>query len=567
VLFISGTEGDTRRYRCVHQQEQLALNGVESAFREAGDFRMMSDILTYELFIFHRVPYSELVGDALDMIDSLGKIAVFDADDLVFDPSLLPHHRIMDTMAPDARRRYRMQVEGQCRTFERCAYVLTATQFLAEVARQRGKRAFVNRNSLSQEMLTISEDAYVERRKRLELQEKEDRVVVAYFSGTGSHNRDFLVITDSLIRILEAYDHVELHISGQLSLSEDFAPFTQRIRRAPYLPWRELPFLIAAVDINLAPLEPENPFCRAKSALKYFEAGVMGVPTVASRVDPFEQAIVHGTNGLLAQGEKEWTEALALLIEDAGKRAAIGKAARRDVYQNYLPGPRGRHLVSVLECIRCDWQSRVMGARLPSGPDGRVSELADSQRKVISALERHLSRQQDLIVQKEDQLQGQRRVIEDRERTLSQLRRRLSEEIAKLQLRLEERGKLQAQLEALQTQLGESERSRVRTEARMDHWKNAASSQQERHREELRRILASLRSVGGIEMTVAGPEAECTTPLLLQRIREVILQMREVEEARQSSLRAKMGRAWQRLRRGQVGALRRSILVQLRRKG
>ncbi len=31
VLFVSGMDGDTRRYRCIHHQEQLALAGVESS--------------------------------------------------------------------------------------------------------------------------------------------------------------------------------------------------------------------------------------------------------------------------------------------------------------------------------------------------------------------------------------------------------------------------------------------------------------------------------------------------------------------------------------------------------
>ena len=441
VLFISGTEGDTRRYRCFHQQEQLALNGVGSAYREADDFHILSDVLDYDLFILHRVPYSELVGDALDLIEGLGKIAIFDTDDLVFDPSFLRYQRIMDTMPPELRPLYRMQVEGLARTFRRCPYVLTATEFLAEAARQRGKRAFVNRNSLSQEMLAISEEAHRERQRRLKMWEGEDCLVVGYFSGTGSHNRDFLVVTDPLIHILETYDHIELHICGLLDLSKKFTPFAQRIKRTPYLPWRELPFAIAAVDINLAPLEPDNPFCLAKSALKYFEAGAVGVPTVASRMEPFERAIVHGSNGLLAGSEEEWIEALVLLIEDGEKRRAMGEAARQDVYQNYLPEHRGHHLVSVLEAIRRDWRSRqdwqshVLEAVMPPVPacpgrqvrGHRPGKLVDPQGEVISALERHLSRQQELITQKEAQLRGQRKVIEDRERNLSRLRRSLSE--------------------------------------------------------------------------------------------------------------------------------------------
>ena len=526
VLFISGTEGDTRRYRCFHQREQLALNGVESAFREAHDFHILWDVLTYDLFILHRVPYSELVADALQLIEGLGKVTVFDTDDLIFDPSFLPYHRIMDTMPPDARRHYWMQVEEQARTFRRCSYVLTATEFLAQTVRQRGKKAFVNRNSLNQEMLSLSEEAYRQHQRRLEMEGGEDRLIVAYFSGTGSHNQDFLVVTTPLIHILESYPHVELHIGGQLDLSQDLSPFAQRIKRTPYLPWRELPFVIATVDINLAPLELENPVCRAKSALKYFEAGAVGLPTVASRMEPFERAIVHGSNGLLAQTDEEWIEALTLLIEDGEKRRAMGEAARRDVYQNYLPGPRGRHLASLLEAIHQDWQSRASTSS--------ASSLADPQGEVIAAAKRHLTRQQELIAQKEAQLQGQRKVIEDRERNLCRLRRSLSVE-----------------KESLQIQLEESKRAQSQLEAQLNHWKSRALSQQQRHREELQHILLSLQPAGS-KGTMASLETEGSTDLLLQQIEELIHQMQAANVTGWSGFRRKMGQAWHFLRSGGV---------------
>ena len=37
ILFVSGIGGDTRRYRCSHHQQQLALRGIDSALYEAND--------------------------------------------------------------------------------------------------------------------------------------------------------------------------------------------------------------------------------------------------------------------------------------------------------------------------------------------------------------------------------------------------------------------------------------------------------------------------------------------------------------------------------------------------
>lgn len=43
--------------------------------------------------------------------------------------------------------------------------------------------------------------------------------------------------------------------------------YTAQIERVPFVDWRELPGLIAQVDINIAPLM-DNPQRRSKSAVK-----------------------------------------------------------------------------------------------------------------------------------------------------------------------------------------------------------------------------------------------------------------------------------------------------------
>ena len=106
------------------------------------------------------------------------------------------------------------------------------------------------------------------------------------------------------------------------------------------------------MDINLAPLERGNPYCRAKSELKYIEAGILGVPTIASRIDAFEYAIRDGENGLLAGNTEEWTAALEQLITDADLRREMGERARADIYARYTPKARGQELMDILRTIR-----------------------------------------------------------------------------------------------------------------------------------------------------------------------------------------------------------------------
>ena len=89
--------------------------------------------------------------------------------------------------------------------------------------------------------------------------------------------------------------------------------------------------------MNLAPLEVGNAFCEAKSELKFFEAALVGVCTVASPTDPFARAMRHGETGLLAATTEEWREAIDHLLSDAAIRRSMAQAAQEDVLHRFGP--------------------------------------------------------------------------------------------------------------------------------------------------------------------------------------------------------------------------------------
>ena len=125
--------------------------------------------------------------------------------------------------------------------------------------------------------------------------------MLGYGSGTPTHDVDFAEAAPAVIDILTRYPHAELWVAGPMrAAGRACARLGARVRRFPLLAWREWFELAAQIDINLAPLEMNNIFCRAKSEIKFVEAAALGVPTVASQIDPFAAAITHGENGFLA---------------------------------------------------------------------------------------------------------------------------------------------------------------------------------------------------------------------------------------------------------------------------
>jgi glycosyltransferase involved in cell wall biosynthesis len=103
------------------------------------------------------------------------------------------------------------------------------------------------------------------------------------------------------------------------------------------VPLADEPNEVARFDVNLAPLEIGNPYCEAKSELKYYQAALVGVPTIASATQPFREAIKHGETGFLASTGEEWHRSLTALLEDPTLRKNVATAARAHTLATYGP--------------------------------------------------------------------------------------------------------------------------------------------------------------------------------------------------------------------------------------
>ena len=349
VYFLSGCKaGTTFEYRVLQKQEQLALYGFQSVAQQNLSYNKetLSSALSSDLLYLYRVAYSPLVEELIQQARACRIPVIFGIDDLVFEPGVV-NDPVKDMPHDQAALYY----EGTWRfrqTLLACDYVVAATEYLAELARGYGRPAFVHRNGLSQWMVDAAERLTQQQRE----QPKGDTIIIGYSSGTDTHNQDFREASPAMAQIMARYPQVELHILGPLIVPPDLRSFGERVRNLPLMPWKEVFGILNTFDINLGPLERGNPFCHAKSEVKYIEAAPLGIPTVASRIDPFEFAIRDGENGFLAGDTEEWVEKLEQLVTDPDLRCRIGKDARADVMAHYTPAALGQKLVQTLETIQ-----------------------------------------------------------------------------------------------------------------------------------------------------------------------------------------------------------------------
>ncbi len=334
ILFISGGVGDSALYRTEHVAEELRFNGFVCATTVQDDPFLSTYVNKFKIFIFHRVLYTSAVAKLIKKIKRKGKEIIFETDDLVFDPRYLKYMDYYKKMNALERKLYENGVGGEILRDPYVKVCTTTTSFLAEKLKEENKKVFLVPNKLSKNDYKITENI-LKNPQFFQREEKEIRI--GYFSGTISHNKDFATILKPLEKILETYPQVKLYLAGHLDVENVFVKkYLSQIKQLPFVSRRKHFENIAQVDINLAPLEMNNPFCEAKSELKFFEAGILKVPTVAVANQTFREAIDDGTDGFLAKNAEEWYEKIARLIENDKLRKEIGEKAREKVLRRYL---------------------------------------------------------------------------------------------------------------------------------------------------------------------------------------------------------------------------------------
>jgi glycosyltransferase involved in cell wall biosynthesis len=335
VLYVSGCPGGSCYYRCTNQSEELEQIDVSTKIINQNIPFLRFFLKQHQVFILQRVIVHKSIQGFLRELKENKKVIFFETDDLVFNPAYLPYMDYYNYMQGEEKLWYENGIGREILEDPYVKNVVVSTDFLARAMEEKypDKKVWVSYNKMGSRQVIDAENAY---QNKENIKKKDDKIRLGYFSGSRSHNKDFECIADAIVSILKNNPQVVLFIVGYLDLDSRFDDFKKQIEYAEFVPLHRLPELILTSDINLAPLELDNPFCQGKSALKYWEAGLVGVPTIASPTEDFVRCIENEKNGFLAISTEEWMEYINLLVKDEILREKVGTLAREDALKNHI---------------------------------------------------------------------------------------------------------------------------------------------------------------------------------------------------------------------------------------
>ena len=328
ILLIDGVENiipQCTRYRVLNKAEQLRKHGFEVKVTNLSDFQL-SMAQNASHIIIYRSPISPELLRLCHLAKEYGKPVFFDIDDLVFDTVYTDQLSYTQGLDLVEKGNYDAGVRNYGYMLENCDGAITSTNQLQEELKKYQSKVLLNRNLASDDLIAISSQHIKDYSQPFDI------VKIGYFSGSISHNENFELIKPAIKQLLKKYRNVQLHIVGILNIPKDMKPFENQIITHDYVDWDKLPALISEVDINLAPLV-DSIFNRAKSEIKWIEAALVKVPTIASKLGAFSDEVIDGETGLLATDD-EWFDKLESLVLSLELRQKLAESAYRAVLEN-----------------------------------------------------------------------------------------------------------------------------------------------------------------------------------------------------------------------------------------
>lgn len=350
VYFKNQFDNSTFRYRCVNFYQAMEGNDryIVTYFLCKEIPKIIHYIDQIDVIIFQRTTWVPDVDNLIFVAKRKNIPVIYDMDDLFFNAPLaikyLGHSgkgyseaNIQEHLGYTVG--YELAAKG-CDAF--IATVPALKQALEDYFNKPAFVApnFLNNNQIEESEYIIENRSYSDKRFR-----------IGYFSGSNSHLGDFQTVESELAALLNKYSDIDLVIVGYLDLVGELAELKEqgRVIFREFVPYQELQYEIGRVDVNIAPLILDD-FNEAKSELKFFEAGIVKVPSCVAATQLYKDIIEDGVNGFICE-DSRWFEKIEKLYLNPSLRRNIAEAAYKTACDIYLPRKQTNAICKVYDSI------------------------------------------------------------------------------------------------------------------------------------------------------------------------------------------------------------------------
>lgn len=289
-------------------------------------------IMDADLVILEMITSPTIVDDC----HKQGAKVIFEADDAYIDTYTEEERKNLQHMGKKWR-------EQAIDTIKACDAMTVTNHYLKEnFARYTKKPIYILPNYM---------DFGWYGRDPIEIRRATDEIRIGWFGSKG-HYEDLRMVVKALKRVIDKYPNVKFVYMGyggfssdkkstQVGWGEDVFHEIPRSRREFYRPIDEefwpMKHRMIDLDIGLAPLVDDK-FNHCKSAIKWMEYAITGVPSVVSPtvyaehpIDKKGSTVTHEKNAFVANTEDEWFEYISKLVEDKKLRRDMATEAYREV--------------------------------------------------------------------------------------------------------------------------------------------------------------------------------------------------------------------------------------------
>ena len=347
-------------YRVEQKIEQLKGMNFEVSLYNQNNINVnyYNELIYADIVIFYRVPaFSEIVS-AIDAAHRAGIPTFYDIDDLIFNREYYPGS-LESYNGYVSETEYGELIKGVplfAGALKLCDYAMVSTLSLAKFAAPlcRSGRAFVHRNAIGEKHINFLNNYKITKKYF------EKTVNIFYGTGTKAHSKEFFDTLQDVFAnlLLKHKEKIHIILMGYIKLPASLLKYSKFFTvLEPSSDINAFWNILSQIDINLAVLN-KTTSNDCKSEIKWLEAAMLGIPSVVSRTNTYEEVIEDGVDGFMASTKQEWFNALDKLVQNKKFREKMGEAAKKKILESYTPEARIENLEYIFNEIRNPNQKR-----------------------------------------------------------------------------------------------------------------------------------------------------------------------------------------------------------------